>query len=253
MASFKVVKAIISAVLLGISAALFIFSCITAIFYTTDPNGVVVTLWQICLKRNGDIHRCNGLLAYDCEEQHDKFSSARAFNIITIILITTGFFFAVLEAFRYKTVKWRVVFSLFAFVSGLVSWSICLSFFTTQHCKIFTFKFSEKHDAKLGGSFPAQFVGWFLVIFAIALEFVDLKKCSKSICCCFFKKKPSTVTSEPTADDDHSPTSGNQRRNSNAKKRAVKNNNNSNRRGSKVGKNNTNNRNQNEKKTTGNY
>lgn len=203
MASGKKVKAVIAAILLGVAAALFVFSCVTFLFYTTDTDGMGVSLWKLCLKKNGEYGKCLNI-AFDCEEQHDKFSSARAFNIITIIIIITGFIFACLEAFRYKTLKWRVVFSLMAFVSGLVSWALCLSFFTTKHCELFGTAFSEKSNARLGGSFPAQFVAWFLVIFSIAIELVDpkfWKRCSR-------KKHNSNAASSSggRGGEDHSPT-----------------------------------------------
>ena len=99
--------------------------------------------------------------------------SARAFIIITTIASAVAAWFALLEVFKYKTTKWRVVFCLMTFISGVISWAICLSLFTTKQCDLFGTSLEEFQDAKLGDNFPACFVAWLFTTCAIALEFVN--------------------------------------------------------------------------------
>ena len=169
------VKALVAAIIMAGATALFVYGTYAPLFFINTPNGVVVSLWEICFRKDGKVDEtsCKNLRKFDCEEQSDKFSSARAFIIITTIASAVAAWFALLEVFKYKTTKWRVVFCLMTFISGVISWAICLSLFTTKQCDLFGTSLEEFQDAKLGDNFPACFVAWLFTTCAIALEFVN--------------------------------------------------------------------------------
>jgi hypothetical protein len=168
------IKALVATVLMCAATALFIYGTVAPLFFV-EPNGAYVTLWELCQITNDQVIKetCQKLTKYDCEEQHDTISSARAFTIVSIFVSFVGFYFALLETFRYRTTKWRVIFCLMTFVSGLVAWAILLSFYTTKQCELFGDSINHLSGARLGGAFIGTFVAWMLSVISISIELID--------------------------------------------------------------------------------
>jgi hypothetical protein len=175
----RLVKAAIALVFMAAATSLFVYGTVAPLVYINSPTGAVVSLWELCFQRNSVLFQpsCRTISTYDCEEQHDQFSSARAFCIIAIIFSFATFIFSVFELMKYRAMtKWRVMLCFFTVITGATAWGICLSFYTQQMCALFGKPLRAFAPAQLGASVPALVAAWALSLITFGFEFLSERR-----------------------------------------------------------------------------
>jgi hypothetical protein len=182
-----VVKAGFCFVFMAVATALYIFGIVSPIFTVETANGVYVYLFQMCWQKalgDLDTDSCIKLDKYDCEKQHDLFSSARAFCLISVFVSFATMVFAFLEMGKHKNAsKWRLMLSLMTSLSGVVAWSICVSLFSLKQCPLFEQSINNVPGTALGKGSIVLIVAWCLSCLTFLMELVDENRfavCSSS-------------------------------------------------------------------------
>lgn len=177
----EIVKAAFAFVLMAASTALFIYGLTAAVFIVDTKSGVEVFLWELCFRSDGELkpETCIKLDKYDCEEQHDKFSSARAFVLISVFMAFSTMVFAGLEIAEHRGAsKWRLMLSLMTCVTGVVAWSVCVSLFTLKQCPLFDKSINNVATTALGKGSIGIIVAWILACLTFGLELANEKRFS---------------------------------------------------------------------------
>jgi hypothetical protein len=177
-----------------------VFACLVIafiLFIAGTSTGVVVrsygggykytgTLWDSCTTGPNSYRQCISPLANTCSDNADTIRAARAFDVLTILVVGACALAIALVMFvptvasnaTVARVPWGLVGGAVGAVLSLIAWAITVSLYTEKQCKA-SQSLSKSKSVDLGPNVPLYVVGCILCIVAAVVSFLGMANTTK--------------------------------------------------------------------------
>jgi hypothetical protein len=171
-------------VLACLTVALILFIAGTATGVTTKSYGggykYTGTLWSTCVTGPNGYRQCVDPIVGTCEASAAAIRAARAFDILTIIVVGVCallvslmmFVPAVASNVAAARVPWGLAGGAAGAVFSLIAWAITISMYTEKQCGS-SMSLSKSKLVDVGPNVPLFIVGCFLCIVAAVVSFLN--------------------------------------------------------------------------------